>query len=38
MHAVHLANIKLGEKVLVVGGGIIGLLSAVLAKKEGQVL
>ncbi len=35
LHAVHLANIKLGEKVLVVGGGIIGLLCAMLAKKEG---
>ena len=35
LHAVHLANIKLGDKVLVIGGGIIGLLSAMLAKKEG---
>ncbi len=35
LHGVHLANIKLGEKVLVIGGGIIGLMSAMLAKKEG---
>lgn len=35
LHAVHLANIKVGAKVLVIGGGIIGLVSAMLAKKEG---
>lgn len=35
LHAVHLANIKVGDKVLVVGGGIIGLVSAMLSKKEG---
>ena len=35
LHAVHLADIKLGAKVLVIGGGIIGLLSALLARKEG---
>ena len=35
LHAIHLADIKVGAKVLVVGGGIIGLLSAMLAKKEG---
>ena len=35
LHAVHLANIKLGDKVLVVGGGIIGLVSAMFAKLEG---
>ncbi len=35
LHAIHLANIKVGEKVLVVGGGIIGLVSAMFAKKEG---
>lgn len=35
LHAVHLANIGVGEKVLVIGGGIIGLVSAMLAKKEG---
>ena len=35
LHAVHLADIKLGAKVLVIGSGIIGMLSALLAKKEG---
>ncbi len=35
IHAVHLADIKVGEKVLVIGGGIIGLVSALFAKKEG---
>lgn len=35
LHAVHLANIKVGDKVLVVGGGIIGLVSAMFAKLEG---
>ena len=35
LHAVHLADIKVGEKVLVIGGGIIGLVSAMFAKKEG---
>lgn len=35
LHAIHLADIKVGQKVLVVGGGIIGLLSAMFAKKEG---
>ena len=35
LHAVHLANIKVGEKVLVIGGGIIGLVSAMFAKMEG---
>lgn len=35
LHAVNLANIKLGDKVLIVGGGIIGLVSALLAKKNG---
>ncbi len=35
LHAIHLADIKVGQKVLVVGGGIIGLTSAELAKKEG---
>ncbi len=35
LHAVHLADIKVGEKVLVVGGGIIGLVTAMFAKKEG---
>lgn len=35
LHAIHLADIKVGQKVLVVGGGIIGLVSAMFAKKEG---
>lgn len=35
LHAVHLANIEVGNKVLVIGGGIIGLVSAMLAKMEG---
>lgn len=35
LHAVHLANIQIGEKVLVVGGGIIGLVSAMFAKMAG---
>lgn len=35
LHGVHLADIKVGSKVLVIGGGIIGLLSAMFAKKEG---
>ncbi len=35
LHAAHLADIKMGQKVLVVGGGIIGLVSAMFAKMEG---
>lgn len=35
LHAIHLADIKVGAKVLVIGGGIIGLVSAMFAKKEG---
>lgn len=35
LHAVHLADIKVGAKVLVIGGGIIGLVSGLLAKMEG---
>ena len=35
LHAVHLADIKIGDRVLVVGGGIIGLISAMFAKMEG---
>ncbi len=35
LHAIHLADIKVGNKVLVVGGGIIGLLCAEFAKMEG---
>lgn len=34
-HAVNLADIKVGDHVLVVGGGIIGLVSAMFAKKSG---
>ena len=35
LHAIHLADIKVGDKVLIVGGGIIGLVSAMFAKLEG---
>ncbi len=35
LHAVHLADIKVGNRVLVIGGGIIGLVSAMFAKLEG---
>ena len=35
LHAIHLADIKVGARVLVIGGGIIGLVSAMFAKKEG---
>lgn len=35
LHAVHLADIKVGARVLVIGGGIIGLVSAMFAKMEG---
>ncbi len=35
LHAVHLANIAVGDDVLVIGGGIIGLVSAMFAKLEG---
>lgn len=35
LHAVHLADIRVGNKVLVVGAGIIGLVSAMFAKLEG---
>lgn len=38
LHAIHLADIKVGDKVLVVGGGIIGLVSAMFAKIEGASL
>ena len=34
-HAVNLADVKVGDHVLVVGGGIIGLVSAMFAKKSG---
>ncbi|MBO4600972.1 MAG: alcohol dehydrogenase catalytic domain-containing protein [Bacilli bacterium] len=35
LHAVNLANIKPTDNVLVMGGGIIGQLSALIAKKKG---
>ena len=35
LHAVNLANIKIGDKVLIIGGGIIGLMSAEFAKMAG---
>lgn len=35
LHAVNIANIKEGDNVLVIGGGIIGQLSAMLSKKKG---
>lgn len=35
LHAINLANIKIGEAVLIVGGGIIGLLAAEFAKLNG---
>jgi len=34
-HAVRRADIKLGEKVLVIGGGAIGILIAALSKRSG---
>ncbi len=38
LHASKLADIKVGDKVLVIGGGIIGLVSAMFAKMEGASL
>ena len=35
LHAVNLANIKVGQSVLIVGGGIIGLMSVEFAKLNG---
>lgn len=35
LHAVNLANIKVGDKVLIIGGGVIGLLSAEFARMNG---
>ena len=35
LHAVKLADIMVGDKVLIVGGGVIGLLASEFAKKEG---
>ena len=35
LHAVDLANVKIGSKVLVIGAGIIGQLTAMFAKMNG---
>lgn len=35
LHAAHLGRIAVGDDVLIIGGGIIGLASAEFAKKEG---
>lgn len=35
LHALHLANVQVGEKVLIIGGGIIGDVSAMFARMEG---
>ncbi len=35
LHAISLADIKVSDKVLVIGGGIIGLVCAMFAKMEG---
>ncbi len=35
LHAINLSNIKVGSKVLIIGGGIIGLMSAEFAKLNG---
>lgn len=35
LHAAHLADITVSSNVLVIGGGIIGLVSAMFAKMEG---
>ena len=35
LHAINLADVKVGDRVLVVGGGIIGLMAAEFAKKDG---
>lgn len=35
LHAVKLSDIMVGDKVCIIGGGIIGLLAAEFAKKEG---
>lgn len=34
-HAINLADVKVGSKVLIIGGGIIGLMSAEFARLEG---
>lgn len=35
LHAINLANLKIGDSVLIIGGGIIGLMSAEFAKLAG---
>lgn len=35
LHAINLANIKIGDKVLIIGAGIIGLMAAEFAKMNG---
>ncbi len=35
LHAINLANIKIGDSVLIIGGGIIGLMAAEFAKMNG---
>ena len=35
LHAINLANVKIGDKILIIGGGIIGLMSAEFAKLAG---
>ena len=35
LHAVNLANVKVGDKVCIIGGGIIGLMAAEFAKMNG---
>ena len=35
LHAVNLSNIKIGDDVLIIGGGIIGLMAAEFAKMSG---
>lgn len=35
LHAVNLGKVKSGDKVLIIGGGIIGLMCALFAKKAG---
>ncbi len=35
LHAVNLANVKVGDKVLIIGGGIIGMMAAEFARLNG---
>lgn len=37
LHAINLANIKIGDKICIVGGGIIGLMAAEFAKMVGAM-